>query len=84
MGDKQELVYVGFRSFNGKNDTSKVYYVLSFLTLPIVSNERGYCKSIDIFVNKDEYNYFIKNNNLLDTVEVSYEIYGDKVKYKLN
>lgn len=84
MENTQELIYVGYRSFNGKKDPDKVYYVLRFITHPIVTNISAYCQDIDIFVDKDVYNNFIKTNSLLDTVDVNCRIVGNKVQYSLN
>lgn len=84
MENKQDLIYVGYRSFNGKKDPEKVYYVLEFMTQPIVTKVSAYCQNINIFVDKEVYNNFIKTNDLLDTVEVNYHIIGDKVQYTLN
>ena len=84
MENKQLLIFKGYRYFNGKTDPSKTYFVLNFMTLPVVTENRGYCQDIDIFVTKEVYNNFIKNNNLLDNIEVSYEIVGNRVQYTLN
>ena len=85
MEGKNDLIFIGYRSFKGKQDTTKTFYVLSFITSPIVSDTKAsaFCKNIDIFVNKDVYNNFISSNGLLDSVEVPYEVVGDKVQYKL-
>ena len=53
MENTQELIYVGYRSFNGKKDPEKTYYVLRFITHPIVGNSSAYCQDVDIFVDKD-------------------------------
>ena len=60
MENTQELIYVGYRSFNGKKDPEKVYYVLRFITRPIVTKSSAYCENIDIFVDKEVYNNGVK------------------------
>ena len=84
MENTQELIYVGYRSFNGKKDPDKVYYVLRFITHPIVTKSSAYCENIDIFVDKDVYNNFIKSTDLLDNVDVNCHIVGNKVQYSIN
>lgn len=84
MNNTQELIYIGYRSFNGKKDPDKVYYVLMFMTRPIVTRTSAYCENINIFVEKDVYNNFIKENDLLDNVDVNCNIVGNKVLYSIN
>lgn len=84
MENTQELIYVGYRNFNGKKDPEKVYYVLNFMTHPIITKTSAYCQNIDIFVNKEVYNNFIKENDLLDTIAVNCHIVGNKVQYSIN
>ena len=84
MENTHELIYIGYRSFNGKKDPDKVYYVLRFMTRPIVTKNSAYCENIDIFVEKDVYNSFIKETDLLDNVDVNCRIVGNKVQYSIN
>jgi len=57
---------------------------LKFMTHPIVTENFAYCQDIDIFVDKNTYNTFIKENDLLVPIDVSYSIEGDKVRYYLD
>ena len=84
MENTQELLYVGYKFFNGKKDPDKTFYVLRFITNPIISYSSAYCQDIDIFVEKDVYNKFIKEHDLLDWVETNCQIVGDKVRYTIN
>lgn len=81
MESTQDLIFKGYRNFKGKKDPEKVYFVLNFMTQPIVTDKVAYCQDIDIFVDKEVYNNFIKSNDLLSNVEVNCHIVGNKVQY---
>lgn len=79
--EKQELLFIGFKSFKSKNE--KQCCILSFLTKPINSKMGCYCKPVDIFVTQQEYDSFLHENDIMSWVEVSFEIVGDKVRFKI-
>lgn len=78
-----DLVFVGYRE--GLSKKEKKYYVLSFITYPTSTKDGNcvYSTNVDIFVDVDKYNQFIKENNLMSIVNVPYNIFGDKVRYYL-
>lgn len=78
-----DLVFVGYRS--GLSKKNEKYFILNFITFPCV-NKKGDCaysRNVDIFVDVDKYNSFIKENELLSVNTIPCEIYGDKVRYYL-
>lgn len=82
----QDLVFIGYRSFKGKKDVNKIYFVLQFITIPVKSQDgkTAYCKSIDLFASENSYSDFISEHELLETVAIPYEINGDKVSFKID
>lgn len=82
----QDLVFVGYSSFKGKKDVNKTYYKLSFITIPVPTQDKksAYYKSIDLFVSDEVYDEFIRCHELLETVAVPYVVIGDKVSFKLD
>lgn len=77
------LIFTGYRS--GKGKSYKDYYVLNFITPPVVSQNQDYAYSnlINIFTTEEKYNKFIKENGLMDEVYVAFEVIGEKVRYYL-
>jgi len=82
----QDLVFVGYSSFKGKKDANKTYYKLSFISIPVQTQDKksAYYKSIDLFVSDEVYDEFISCHELLETVAVPYVVVGDKVSFKLD
>lgn len=82
----QDLVFIGYRSFKGKKDVNKTYFVLQFITIPVKSQDgkTAYCKSIDLFASEDSYSDFISEHELLETVAVPYVVNGDKVSFQID
>lgn len=82
----QDLVFIGYSSFKGKKDVNKTYYKLSFISIPVQTQDKksAYCKSIDLFVNDSCYEDFIDSHELLETVAIPYVVTGDKVSFKLD
>lgn len=82
----QDLVFVGYSSFQGKKDINKVYYKLQFISIPMKTqdNKSAYYKSIDLFVSENVYEDYITSHDLLETVAVPYLVVGDKVSFKLD
>ncbi len=80
---EKELILTGYKSGVGKN--KKNYYMLTFITPPVVSKNQdlAYSNNVTIFTTEEKYNSFIKENGLLDKVLVSFEVNGDKVRYYL-
>lgn len=78
-----DLVFVGYRS--GKSKKDEDYYVLNFITPPVVSEDgtSAYTSNVSIFTTKDKYNQFISENELLSTNVIPCSICGDKVRYYL-
>lgn len=78
-----DLVFIGYRE--GLSKKGGNYFLLSFITHPTVT-EDGKCaffSNVDIFVDVDKYNQFIKENELLSVIAVPFNIFGDKVRYYL-
>lgn len=77
------LIFTGYRS--GKGKSNKDYFMLNFITPPVVSQNQDYAysNSITIFTTEEKYNKFIKENGLMDEVLVAFEVNGDKVRYYL-
>ena len=77
----RELLFVGYRSFMSKSQ--KMCYILSFLTPPAFNSDKSSCfvTNVDIFTEENKYNAFVKSHSILDTVKISYDINGDKVRY---
>ena len=78
-----DLVFIGYRC--GLSKKNEKYYVLNFITFPCL-NKKGdsaYSRNVDIFVDVDTYNSFIKENELLSLNTIPYDIFGDKVRYHL-
>lgn len=78
-----DLVFIGYRS--GLSKKNEKYFVLNFITSPVV-NKKGDCaysRPVDIFTTEDRYVSFIKENDLLSLITIPCEIYGDKVRYYL-
>lgn len=83
----QDLVFVGYSSFKGKKDVNKTYYKLSFITIPVPTQDKksAYYKTIDLFVNSVvAYEDFVNEHELLETVAMPYVVIGDKVSFKLD
>lgn len=80
---EKELIFTGYR--NGIGKSKNEYYMLTFITPPVLSQKQDYAYSnnITVFTTKEKYNNFIKENGLLDKVLVSFEVNGDKVRYYL-
>lgn len=79
--EKQELLFIGFRSFESK--AGKKCFLLSFITHPINYQGGCFCKPVDIFVTQQEYDSFLNENDVMCWVNLSYEIVGDKVRFKI-
>lgn len=77
------LIFTGYKSGIGKS--KKQYYMLSFITPPVVSQDQSfaYSNSITLFTTEEKYNKFVKEHGLMDNVNVSFEVNGDKVRYYL-
>lgn len=82
----QDLLFVGYSSFKGKKDVNKTYYKLSFISIPVKTQDgkSAYYKTIDLFTTEDCYVDFINEHELLETVAVPYLVVGDKVSFKLD
>lgn len=80
---EQDLIFIGYRFFAGKKDSSKTYYVLTFLGEPKFSQDKAQCwrYNIDIFVDKNQYNEYIKNHDINATYKVPFKVEGTNVKY---
>lgn len=80
---EKELILVGYKS--GINKSNKKYFMLNFITPPVVSANQdiAYSNNITVFTNEEKYHSFIKENGLLDKVPVSFEVNGEKVRYYL-
>lgn len=80
---ENELIFTGYRSGVGKS--KKDYYMLTFITPPVHSQDKSfaYSNNISLFTDKEKYNSFIKEVSLLDKVNVPFEVNGDKVRYYL-
>lgn len=80
---EKELILTGYKSGIGKS--KKDYYMLSFITPPVISKnqEYAYSNNITVFTTKEKYLSFIKEHGLLDKVPISFEVNGDKVRYYL-
>lgn len=84
----EDLVFYGFRDFDSTkkvddNGNPMHYYVLEFITRPIITkdNSRAYHREITVFTTRDKYYEFIENNALEDVVSVAFELNGDRVRY---
>lgn len=78
-----DLVFIGYRE--GASKKGGNYFLLNFITYPTVTKE-GRCvfsSNVDIFVDSDKYNQFIKENDLLSVITVPFNIIGNKVCYNL-
>lgn len=82
----QDLLFIGYSSFKGKKEQSRVYYKIQFISIPMKTQDgnSAYYKAIDLFVNEQSYYNFINEHDLLDTVAVPYIVIGDKVSFKLD
>lgn len=80
---EKELILTGYKSGIGKS--KKEYYMLTFITPPVISQNKDYAYSnnITVFTTKEKYQSFIKEYGLLDKVPVAFEVNGDKVRYYL-
>ncbi len=80
---EKELILTGYKSGVGKS--KKEYYMLTFITPPVISQNQdfAYSNNITVFTTKEKYHNFIKEHGLLDKVPVSFEVNGDKVRYYL-
>lgn len=77
------LIFTGYKSGNGKSN--KKYYMLNFITPPVVSQNKDYAysNSITLFTTEEKYNNFVKENGLMDYVNIAFEVNGEKVRYYL-
>lgn len=77
------LIFTGYRS--GKGKSNKDYFMLNFITPPVVSenNTFAYSNPITVFTTEEKYHNFIKEHGLMDYVNISFEVNGDKVRYYL-
>ena len=82
----QDLIFVGYGSFNSKKDPGKIYYKFEFISIPIKSKNgnSAYYKAVDLFVSDCVYHSFISEHDLLDTVAIPYIVVGDKVSFTLD
>lgn len=81
---ENDLIFTGYRA--GISKSGKGYFMLNFITPPIVSQDQtfAYSNSINIFAkNEAQYNQFIKEHGLMSVVSISFEVVGDKVRYYL-
>lgn len=81
---ENDLIFTGYKS--GVAKSGKRYFMLNFITPPVVSQDQSfaYSNSITIFAkNEAQYNEFIKSHGLMDVVSVLFEVVGDKVRYYL-
>lgn len=80
---KDDLIYVGYRTFMSKSGNK--CNVLDFITKPkkTKNGDGVYVSNISVFTEEEKYFDFIKKNQLLSTVSVSFEIIGDKVRYNI-
>lgn len=80
---EKELILTGYKSGVGKSN--KKYYMLTFITPPVLSQnkEYAYSNNVTVFTTEEKYNLFIKENSLLDTIYIPFEVNGDKVRYYL-
>lgn len=80
---EQDLIFIGYRIFSGKKDTSKTYYVLTFLGEPRFSQDKNQCwrSNIDVFVTPEQYNKYIKEHDINTTYKVPFKVEGTNVRY---
>ena len=80
---EKDLIFTGYKSGVGKSN--KKYYMITFITPPVVNQNQNfaYSSNITIFTDEDKYNKFIKEHGLMDVVPISFEVNGDKVRYYL-
>jgi len=80
---ENELIFTGYKSGIGKSN--KKYYMLNFITPPVVSQngEFAYSNDISLFTTEEKFNQFKKEHALLDYVSISFEVNGEKVRYYL-
>lgn len=78
-----DLILTGYKSGIGKSN--KKYYMLTFITPPVISQnqEYAYSNNVTLFTSEEKYLPFIKEHGLLEKVPVSFEVNGDKVRYYL-
>lgn len=78
-----DLIFVGYRC--GKSKKGSDFYILNFITSPNISKDgsSAYTTNVDIFTDKDKFNSFIKETELLSMSTIPCEIVGDKVRYYL-
>lgn len=79
---KEDLIFVGYRQFNSKKNNQD-YFVIDFITKPKKSavNNNVTATPIQVFVEKQKFSDFVQSHKLLETISVSFEIQGDKVRY---
>ena len=80
---ENELILTGYKSGVGKSN--KKYYMLTFITPPVLSQnkESAYSNNVTVFTTEEKYNSFIKQFSLLDRISIPFEVNGDKVRYYL-
>lgn len=80
---KDELIFTGYKAFTSKKGND--CYCLNFITLPkkTATGEGVYTTDVTVFTDKDKYSNFIKNNQLLSKISVSFEIVGNRVQYTI-
>lgn len=77
---ESNLLFTGFKNFKSK-DKTKDYFVLEFLTEPKNYPTGSFCTQVTVFTEKEKYNNFTKEHDLMDYCSVPYEIVGDKVRF---
>lgn len=80
---EKELILTGYKSGIGKSKNE--YFMLTFITPPVVSQNKDYAYSnnVTVFTTKEKYLNFIKEYSLLENVLIPFEVNGDKVRYYL-
>lgn len=80
---KEDLIFVGYRSFMSKSNNE--CNVLDFITKPKLSSDgnTAYVSNVSVFTDEAKYSEFIRNTKLLSVVSVPFEINGNKVRYSI-
>lgn len=80
--EKLDGIFIGFKSFQSKKGTA--CFVLSFLFIDFddEKNQATYFVK-DLFVSQEKYSDVISESQLLSTVPLKREVFGDTVKFSI-